>query len=553
MAALATVRDRYTDDEIAHFYAQGFWRDETMFDLVERQADATPDKVFIFDSTTKLTYRELRDQALSLALGLRRSGLHKGDRVAAQLPNWTEFVLVATALSRIGAILVPIMPIYRSDEVAYILRHSGARAAVMAETFKDFSYLDMFKDLQRESPDLEQLIVARGSGKDGATPLETLLADSPPTSEIGAELGDRPSADDGFMIVYTSGTTSRPKGCFHTFNTLRASAEAIAHSLDYTNDDVQFGPSPITHSTGLITSCLLPLVRGGSSHLMEAWDPADGLRRIKAYRCTVTVTATAFLQMLMGAYDPAQHDASSVRYWVCAGSPIPSTVVHDAEKVLSGGRVLSLYGRSENMLTTMCTGDDDPERSATSDGSALAGASVQIVDADGNEVPRGQEGDICYKGPSHMLEYFHDPEQTDVLFTPDGYSRSGDLGYMDEGGYVRVTGRLKDIVIRGGLNISARELEELLVDHPAVSDVAVVGMPDERLGEKVCVYVVPAADTTITLDDIVGYLRERKLATPKLPERLELVDSLPMTATGKVQKHVLRDDISKKLGDLQQA
>jgi len=553
MAALATVRDRYTDDEIAHFYAQGFWRDETMFDLVERQADATPDKVFIFDSTTKLTYRELRDQALSLALGLRRSGLHKGDRVAAQLPNWTEFVLVASALSRIGAILVPIMPIYRSDEVAYILRHSGARAAVMAETFKDFSYLDMFKDLQRESPDLEQLIVARGSGKDGATPLETLLADSPPTSEIGAELGDRPSADDGFMIVYTSGTTSRPKGCFHTFNTLRASAEAIAHSLDYTNDDVQFGPSPITHSTGLITSCLLPLVRGGSSHLMEAWDPADGLRRIKAYRCTVTVTATAFLQMLMGAYDPAQHDASSVRYWVCAGSPIPSTVVHDAEKVLSGGRVLSLYGRSENMLTTMCTGDDDPERSATSDGSALAGASVQIVDADGNEVPRGQEGDICYKGPSHMLEYFHDPEQTDVLFTPDGYSRSGDLGYMDEDGYVRVTGRLKDIVIRGGLNISARELEELLVDHPAVSDVAVVGMPDERLGEKVCVYVVPAADTTITLDDIVGYLRERKLATPKLPERLELVDSLPMTATGKIQKHVLRDDISKKLGDLQQA
>jgi len=553
MTALATVRDRYTDPEIAHFYAQGFWRDETMFDLVARQAETTPDKVFVFDSTTRITYRELRDQALSLALGLRRNGLHKGDRVAAQLPNWTEFVVLATALSRIGAVLVPIMPIYRSDEVAYILRHSGAKAVITCETLKDFSYLDMFKDLQRESPELEQLIVARGSGKDGETPLEALMASSPSTSEIGTHLGDRVSPDDGFMIVYTSGTTSRPKGCFHTFNTLRASAEAIAQSLGYTENDVQFGPSPVTHSTGLLTSCLLPLIRGASSHLMEAWEPADGLRRIKEHGCTVTVTATAFLQMLMGAHDPAQHDASSIRYWVCAGSPIPPAVVHNAEKVLSGGRVLSLYGRSENMLTTMCTGDDDPERSATSDGSALAGASVKIVDAEGHEVRHGQEGDICYKGPSHMLEYFHDPDQTAALFTPDGYSRSGDLGYMDQDGYVRVTGRLKDIVIRGGLNISARELEELLIDHPGVNDVAVVGMPDERLGEKVCVYVVPAGDATVTLDDVVTHLRERKLATPKLPERLEVVDGLPMTATGKIQKHLLRDDVARKLGALQEA
>lgn len=553
MTALATVRDRYTDHEIAHFYAQGFWRDETMFDLVARQAEANPDKVFVFDSSTKLTYRELRDQALSLALGLRRSGLNPGDRVAAQLPNWTEFVLIATALSRIGAILVPIMPIYRSDEVAYVLRHSGAKAAVTSETFKDFSYLDMFKELQRDCPELEQLIVARGSGKDGATPLERLITDSPSASGVDTELGDRTSPDNGFMIVYTSGTTSRPKGCFHTFNTLRASSEAIAQSLNYTENDVQFGPSPITHSTGLITSCLLPLVRGASSHLMEAWDPVDALRRINEYNCTVTVTATAFLQMLMSAYDPAQHDASSIRYWVCAGSPIPSAVVQKAQKVLSGGRVLSLYGRSENMLTTMCTGDDDPERSATSDGSALAGASVKIVDSDGNEVPRSQEGDISYKGPSHMLEYFRDPEQTASLFTPDGYSRSGDLGYQDEDGYVRVTGRLKDIVIRGGLNISARELEELLVDHPAISDIAVVGMPDERLGEKVCVYVVPAGEAAVTLDGIVEYLREQNVATPKLPERLEVVDSLPMTATGKVQKHLLRDDIARKLGAINQA
>jgi cyclohexanecarboxylate-CoA ligase len=208
---------------------------------------------------------------------------------------------------------------------------------------------------------------------------------------------------------------------------------------------------------------------------------------------------------------------------------------------------LSLYGRSENFLTTMCTVSDAPERSATSDGSALAGAEVKIVGPDGLEVPRGEEGDIAYRGPSHMIEYFSDDEQTAALFTRDGFSRSGDLGRMDADGFVRVTGRIKDIIIRGGLNISAREIEDRLLTHAAIASVAVVGMPDERLGEKVCAYVVLAEGSeTLTLDDITALLREHKVAAQKLPERLEIVDALPMTATGKVQKHVLRADIDAK-------
>jgi cyclohexanecarboxylate-CoA ligase len=216
--------------------------------------------------------------------------------------------------------------------------------------------------------------------------------------------------------------------------------------------------------------------------------------------------------------------------------------------MLSGGRVLSLYGRTENFLTTMCTADDPPERSVTSDGRALHGADVRIVDPEGNEVPRGQEGDIAYKGPSHMLEYYRDPEQTAALFTSSGHSRSGDLGRMDEDRYVRVTGRLKDIVIRGGMNISAREIEDLLGEHPSVGGVAVVGFPDDRLGERVCAYVVPAAGQELpTLEALTEFLRQRKVATQKLPERLEITQALPMTATGKIQKHLLRDDVAKKV------
>ena len=537
MTHTISVHDRYADAEIRSFYDAGFWRAEGLSALLDEQAEARGGKVFVSDGSGELTYADLRDRALALAGGLAGIGVGRGDRVAVQLPNWTEFFVVAAAVSRLGAVLVPIMPIYRADEVGYVLRHSGAKVAITCREFKGFDHYAMFAALRPACPDLTAVVAVRG---DGDVRLDDLV-------RPGAELGPAPSPDDGFLIVYTSGTTARPKGCFHTFNTVRASAAAIARSVGYREDDVQFGPSPVTHSTGLATSFLLPLLTGAASHLMEAWEPGEAWQRIAKYGCTAAVTATPFLQMLMGAYDPDRHDAASLRLWVCAGSPIPGSVVRRAGEQFAGCRVLSLYGRSENFLTTMCTLDDAPDRSATSDGSAIAGASVKIVDELGDEVPRGTQGDITYRGPSHMLEYYRDPEQTAALFTADGQSRSGDLGVMDADGYVRVTGRLKDIVIRGGLNISARELEELLVDHPRVAAVAVVGMPDERLGERVCAYVVPASDEPPSLGDLTGYLRERDVATPKLPERLEVLDELPMTATGKVRKHVLRDDIRQKV------
>lgn len=550
MAALKNVHDRYTDEEISSYYEAGFWQPTSFSQLVAEQAEARPEDKFLFDSTTSYTFAEFRERAVRLAAGLKRSGVQRGERVAVQLPNWTEFVLLSVAISRIGAILVPIMPIYRDDEVGYVLQHSGAAVAVTCGEMRGFDHARMFAELAGDCPDLRARYVARaGADLEPAhgTPLDDLIA-TEDIATLEAELGEDSSPDDGFLIVYTSGTTSRPKGCFHTFNTLRASAAAIAKSLKYAADDVQFGPSPITHSTGLVTSVVLPLIVGAQSCLMEVWDPTEAHRLIEQHGCTTAVTATPFLQMLMGAYDPDKHDASSLRRWVCAGSPIPGSVVEQASQMFAGCQTLSLYGRSENFLTTMCTVDDPAERSATSDGSALEGAAVQVVDAEGNEVPRGEEGDLAYKGPSHMIEYFHNEEETQALFTPAGFSRSGDLGRMDEDGFVRVTGRLKDIVIRGGMNISARELEEHLLAHPRVANVAVVGMPDERLGEKVCAYIIPAdADSPVTLEEVIDHLREHKVATQKLPERLEVVGELPMTATGKIQKHVLRADIAKKL------
>ncbi|MBQ0923552.1 AMP-binding protein [Saccharopolyspora endophytica] len=543
----ATVRDRYSQEEIDRFYATGIWRRETLFEMLEIQVAQRPEKIFITDDTRSLTFSELRDTALRLAAGMYRQGIRAGDRVCVQVPNWVEFAQIAVALSRLGAILVPIMPIYRMDEVSYIASNSGARMVFTCATFKNFDYVEMYRKVRVESPDLEQIVVLRGAVDKDTTPYDSLFADVD-LNDVAGEIGPGVGSDDHFMIVYSSGTTSRPKGCLHTVNTMAGGARQLAKVFAYSDRDVQFGPSPITHTTGLVTSVLLPLIHGAGSHLMESWEPHAGLDHVRRWGCTAAVSATTFLQMLMDAYDPEEHDASSLRLWVAAGSPIPGAFVERASELLPGCRVLSLYGRSENLTTTTCTVDDDPHRAATSDGRPLPGSSVKIVDELGEEVPRGQVGDIAYRGPSHMLEYIGRPEETAELFTPDGYSRSGDLGVMDEDGYVRVTGRLKDIVIRGGMNISVRQVEDLLAAHPAVDGVAVVGMPDPRLGERVCCYLVPhPGNESVTLEELKDYLLGQGLAIQKVPERLEVVEELPMTATGKIQKHLLRADIVAKI------
>jgi cyclohexanecarboxylate-CoA ligase len=540
----AKVTDRYTSEQIERFYASGVWRETTMPAELDVQATKRPDKVFVTDATTSYTFSQLRDTAQRLAAGLERIGIGKGDRVAVQLPNWTEFVVISVALSRLGAIMVPIMPIYRQDDVRFIVETAGIKAAFTPGEFRRFDHARMFLDLAASGTTLQTVIVVRGE----SVPVGALAY-----GHVLAGPGERPRGsgagpDEPFLFVFSSGTTSRPKGCLHTFNTYCAGARLLGQVWRYTADDIQFGPSPVTHTTGLVTSVLMPLIHGAGTHLMEIWEPLAGLERIAKFHCTASVTATTFLQSMLRVYDPDRHDASSLRFWTSAGAPIPGSFVEEARKAFPGMQVLSLYGRSENLVTTTCTVDDPPERSVTSDGKAAPGQEVRIVDSDGHEVPRGTEGDIAYRGAMNLLEYIGQPEATAEMFTADGFSKSGDLGVMDDDGYVRVTGRIKDIVIRGGLNISVRQVEDMLSAHPAVNAVAAVGMPDEVLGERVCCYLVPSPGAEpLTVEQIKEYLLAAGLAIQKVPERVEVISALPMTATGKVQKNLLREDIARKL------
>ncbi len=520
-----------------------------LWDFLVDGASEHPERVFLTDGNNTLTYGSLREKAVRLAAGLAGLGVGRGDRVAVQMPNWAEFGVITMALSRLGAVLVPIMPIFRGDEVGYILDHSGAEVLIGPVNFHKFDYLDMYLELREAAPALREIVMTRPGSTvmpEGVIRFEELFV-AGDLEDLDAGLGPTAGADDGALLVYTSGTTSRPKGCFHSFNTMHAGAKSVIGKLRITSDDVVFNPSPVAHSTGLLVGLVLPLLVGGGSHFQPAWDPEEGLRRIQTYGCTISVTAATFLSTAIQAYDPARHDVSAMRFWACAGAPIPGPLVQQARAVFPEMNIIAIYGRSENFASTMTGPDDPPERAVTSDGRATPGCQVRILDAEGQEVPVGAEGDVAFKGPSLMLGYYQDAAAMAETLTPDGFHLSGDLGFADEAGFVRITGRVKDIIIRGGLNISAREVEDLLAGHPDILDVAVVSMPDPRLGEKACAFVVPVDGANPTVASLGEYLRARDVAVQKLPERVEIVDALPRTAPGKVRKNVLRDMIADKL------
>jgi non-ribosomal peptide synthetase component E (peptide arylation enzyme) len=543
---LIRPEDRYSAETIAAFRAAGHWRGGSLAERLEHWAGVHGDRVAATDGYSTLTWRELHGQAYRLAARLRELGVTAGDRVQVQLPSWNEFVVVYAALARLGAVLVPTMPIYRWDEVRYAINHAGATISVVCGEYRKFDYRKMISEVRPDCPTLRHVITVRAEAGPDELRFEDLVAGTDVPS--ADQLGPVPDADDPHAIIYTSGTESRPKGCFHTFNTFGFTVHSLgAEVMGLGPDDVMFMPSPITHATGLAMGVTTPIVLGAAMHLMDTWEAGAALDRIREHGCTASMAATPFVRMALDAFDPARHDLSSVRVWVSAGAPIPESLLTDWRATFPDCALLPVYGRSEGLLVTSCRRDDHGDRVLNSDGRALPGVLLEIQGEDGAEVGPGEEGEICHGGPGLMLGYWRDPERTAEAIEPSGVSHSGDLGRVDPDGYLRVTGRIKDLIIRGGTNISAREVEDHLLTHPKVANVAVVGMPDRVLGERACAFVVPAGEPP-TLDELTGYLRrERQIAVVKLPERLELIDELPTTATGKVQKFVLRNMLLNKV------
>lgn len=548
--AETVARGRHSSTAVAQYKQKGLWRNEALATKLEEWSTIQPGTVAVSDGDCQYTWLELKTNSDRFAVALQDLGVEPGDRVHVQLPNWSEFVIVYLALARIGAVLVPSMPIYRHEEIAYVLNHSEAKVSIVAGEFRQFDYPMMLAEIRDRCPTVRAVVAVRSDPRDGALSFADLLAS---VDEVDASrFGQLPDADATHAIIYTSGTESRPKGCEHTFNTLSFSAYGLGRDImGLGPGDVMFMPSPVTHATGLVMGVTAPVMLGAAIHLMPVWDPVEALQRIAQFQCTASVTATPFVRMLLDARQNESADLSSLRVWVCAGAPIPESLLQEWRDTVPTTALLPLFGCSEGLIVTSCRFDDPPAKIISSDGRPLPQVRVEIRDEDGQVVPAGQEGEIWHGGPGLMLGYWRDPDLTDAQIDASAMKRSGDLGRIDAEGYLRVTGRIKDMIIRGGTNLSAREIEEHVLSHPKVRAVAVVGYPDVRLGEKACAFVVPSShDDPPSLDQLTEYLRaERKIAVQKLPERLELADDLPTTATGKVQKFLLRQQVTAKLTD----
>jgi cyclohexanecarboxylate-CoA ligase len=522
------------------------WRNETLVRCLDRWARERPDRLALVDGRGRYTWGELARAVERVARGMRAAGVEPGSVVSCQLPNWNEFILVALAAGRLGAVLNPIPPTYRASEVAFILGLLESRLFVIPRSFRGFDHVRMAAEVRPRAPGLRALFVARGAPGEGMRAFEELTETAWEAREGKDPL---PGTDPNQVgeVIFTSGTTGEPKGVMHTANTTLSIVSALIERMGLGGTEVVLMPSTFGHQTGYLYGLCLTLLLGARGVWLDVWNAEEAARLIEAERVTFTMGATPFLQDLTYTSAVERRDLSSLRLFISAGASIPRKLVEDARQRL-GCPISAGWGMSENGLVT-CNGPEDPEEKVFgTDGAPLPGMELLVVDEGGRPLPPKTEGELLVRGPSQFVGYWRRPALTEAAHTPDGWFRTGDRARLDAEGYVTITGRSKDLIIRGGENIPVVEVENLLFAHPKIAGVAVVAMPDPRLQERACAFVIPKPGETLTLEEVVRYLEAKQVARQKFPERLEVVAEFPMTPSGKVQKYRLRELVAARLG-----
>lgn len=519
-------------------FAQGdAWDRRTIGDQAIERAAADPGFVAVVDGAGRLTLAEWLEEAQALCAALHARGLRKGDVIAFQVPNWREAAVINLAAALSGFVVNPIVPIYRDAEVTMMLGDCRARALFVAASFRNFDFAAMAARLRPALPDLAHVFTVRGEGSDDYAAL---------VAEGRGRSFDRPQVDPlGVkMVLYTSGTTGRPKGVLHSHVTLQRIVRTSAAHWGLRAGEGTLMPSPVTHVSGYANGIEAPLICGTRTVLMEAWNAADALSLIERHGLVGTVAATPFLVELADAARAAGTGIPSFRFFACGGAAVPADLIPAANAAFDACRAFRVFGASEVPLVTYGWPRDET-LAATTDGEVVD-YDVRIVDAEGNDLPDGSEGEILARGPGMMMGYA-DKAQTAEAITPDGFFRTGDLGVRSPQGALTITGRKKDLIIRGGENISAKEIEDVLHAHPAVQEAAVVAMPHERLGEGICAFVILREGAAADPAGLSAHVAASGLARQKIPERFEFVPDVPRTASGKVRKDLLRAQIRDML------
>ena len=473
----------------------------------------------------ELTWKALADEVDRVAGLLSTLGVARGEPVAYQLPNRLEFVSITLATLRVGAVCEPLMPIFREHELHFMLRESGARVLFVPARFRGHDYAAMAAGLERALPTLEHVIV--------------LDHDWAPARAESVE-SRRPKPPDLAQLLFTSGSTGEPKGVLHRHEVLDGAADAHIRHFGLGADDVIYVPSPLAHQTGFLYGMWIAIRLGVPHVVQEVWNARTGLDAIQRFGVTFVQAATPFLSDLAALATDTGHTPDRLRRFVATGAAIPRELARSARDAL-GAEVGGAWGTTESCLGTAFAPGDPPELASQTDGRPLDGVSVRVVDDSGMTLEPGAEGNFEVKTEWLFEGYLNRPQLTADALSADGFYRSGDLARIDADGNVRITGRVKDVINRGGEKVPVAEIEQLLYAHPAVEEVAIVAMPDERLGERACAFVVLIPGADLDLDGVKAHLDSHRVSKTYWPERLELADALPKTPSGKIRKYVLRE------------
>ncbi len=532
---------RLNAEDVARYTSSGVWRNVTLAENARHQAEQDAQRIAVIEGNRSVNFGTLLAQASQLAAAFQALGLRAGDVISFQLPNWIETMVINTAACIAGLVVNPIVPIYREAEVRYILRDARPKLFFIPQQFRNFDYPAMVARLRAEVPGLLHSVVVRGRAP-GCIEYEQLLASGAGRSPTRQK--SDPNAVK--LVLYTSGTTGSPKGVLHSHNTIMAEIDAVIAFWGITGADVVLMPSPVTHITGYLYALEIAFAAGVKVVFMERWSATEALDLIDAHGVTFSVGATPFLKELTAEAERRGNAASSLRLFMSGGAPVPPEVIYRANRTFKNCLAFRLYGSSEAPTVTLgIRSHAEVELGANTDG-RIVNHEVRLCDPLNARPVSSGEGEICTRGPEMMLGYTK-AEQTLEAFDADGYFHTGDLGYYVDGDCLCVSGRKKDLIIRGGENISPKEIEDLLHTHPAIKETAVVAMPHPRLGEGVCAFVIPQPGQTVDVAALAAFLEKAGLARQKFPEHVEVVDDLPRTASGKVQKNVLRERIATRL------
>ncbi|MCM2250950.1 MAG: AMP-binding protein [Ramlibacter sp.] len=532
-----------TQDMIDRYTAAGYWGSMTLADHLDHHAAYAPERIAASDARHRVTFAALKRATERVALAMLGMGIRPGDRVAIQTPNWIEFFYVRFACARIGAIPVPLAYTAREHEIEVAMGDTQPKALFFCAQFHGFDHGEMVRGLRARVPFVEHWVSIAGRVKD-AHCLEDLLEDPIETRHPASYLlSFHPSANDIDILMSTSGSTGKPKFVLRTPNVFLSLGHHIVERARLRPEDVVLGVAPVIQGTGYSMSTVAALIAGCRNVLLERFDPDAALELIQRERVTVAVGVPTHMIKMMNSARIGEYDLSSLRLFYHAGAPLAAEAAEEFSRKF-GCRLMEAYGALDGGTPVHTLYDDPQERIFNTVGKPCAGMELKIANDDGAALPAGEVGEVVYRGPNCAVGLWGDSNHS---FGVDGWFRSGDLGVLDAEGYLRIVGRKKNIIIRGGQNISPTEVEDGLVGHPKIREVAVVKMPDPVLGERACACVVPADGQTVTVADCLDYLVGRGFAKYKIPERVENLKELPLLHNGKVDRKLLEAEVFRRV------